>query len=95
MKPIKGLDDQREPSKAAVKTAAAIGKVIEYVMSAAIYLVVSAAVAFVIMTGLAAMHSQEPATPTFGFLFLWPVVWTSGIIVTFVGNLIKISTQEE
>jgi hypothetical protein len=95
VKPIKGLDDQREPSKAAVKTAAVIGKVIEYALSAVIYLVVSAAVAYVIMTGLSMMHSQEPATPTFGFLFLWPVVWTSGIVVTFIGNLIKISTQEE
>jgi hypothetical protein len=95
VKPIKGLDDQREPSKAAVKTAAAVGKVIEYAMSAVIYLAVSAVVAWVLMMGLAMMHSQEPATPTFGFLFLWPVVWSSGIVVTFVGNLIKISTQEE
>jgi hypothetical protein len=96
VKPIKGLDDEPSSKNAlAGALVAGVTKVIEYAMSAVVYLAVSAVVAWVLMMGLAMMHSQEPATPTFGFLFLWPVVWSSGIVVTFVGNLIKISTQEE
>ena len=93
MKPIKGLDDEPS-SKNAVAGAlvAGVTKVIEYAMSAVIYLAVSAVVAYVIMQGLGMMHSQEPMTPTFGFLFLWPVVWCSGVAVVFVGNLIMFST---